>query len=71
MLGLSDHELDAVMAAARPLRPKDRDPFLRDVAAELANQRERGPGVIYRVVRETQRKFFDPPNLSRSVSEYD
>jgi hypothetical protein len=27
---------------------------------------EIGPGVVHRVIVETQRRFFDPPNLERS-----
>jgi len=29
-----------------------------------------GPGAVHRLVRETQRQFFDPPILS-SVSKYE
>jgi hypothetical protein len=61
---LSDSELDAVMAAARPLDVGDRDAFLQSVAAALANCTEIGPGAVYRIVAETQHRFFDPPDLS-------
>jgi hypothetical protein len=40
------------------------DPFLRALAAELAKYPEIGPGLIFRLIRETQRRFFDAPNLS-------
>jgi hypothetical protein len=63
---LSDDELSAVMAAARPLAIERRDAFLQQVAASLQGCGEIGPGVVYRVVAETQRAFFDPPDLSRS-----
>jgi hypothetical protein len=62
---LSDSELDAVMAAARPLPVDRRDAFLQAVAAELRG-REIGPGVVYRVAAQVQREFFDPPDLSRA-----
>jgi hypothetical protein len=60
---LSDSELAAVMAAARPLAVDVRDAFLQHVAAALASCAEIGPGTVYRVIAETQRKFFDPPDL--------
>jgi hypothetical protein len=60
---LTDSELDAVMAAARPIAIGRRDAFLKAVASRLAGQGELGPGVVYRVVSETQRAFFDPPDL--------
>ena len=61
---LSDSELDAVMAAARPIAVERRDAFLQQVADALQRCGEIGPGVVYRIVSETQRAFFDPPDLS-------
>src|SRR5262245_41798265 len=46
MLRLSDSELTAVMAAARPIDPDLRDPFLRAVASALQGQTVIGPGVV-------------------------
>ena len=60
---LSDSELDAVMAAARPLAVERRDAFLQAVAAAL-HGREFGPGIVHRICAETQRVFFDPPQLA-------
>jgi hypothetical protein len=62
-LRLSDSELDAVFAAARPLAPHLRDEFLQAVADALAGLRELGPGATYRVIRDQQRRFFDPPDF--------
>jgi hypothetical protein len=60
-----------VLDACKPLAPKDRDPFLRALAAELEKRlRDIGPGLVHRLVRETQRQFSEPPNLS-SLSKYD
>jgi hypothetical protein len=53
------------MAAARPIAVARRDAFLQAVAAAL-NGREIGPGVVHRVCAETQRRFFDPPDLGRA-----
>jgi hypothetical protein len=63
---LSDSELDAVMAAARPLPVHLRDPFLHAVAHALSDRNVIGPGTVHQVCRELQRQFFDPPDLSRS-----
>jgi hypothetical protein len=60
---LTDSELDAVMAAARPIAVHRRDEFLQEVASELQRCGEIGPGVVFKICRETQRRFFDPPNL--------
>ena len=65
---LTDSELDVVMAAARPLPVETRAAFLQDVAAALANCNGNvGPGTIFRVCRDMQRKHFDPPDLARAV----
>jgi hypothetical protein len=43
-----------------------RDAFLQSVADVLAGCAEIGPGVVYRVVAETERKFFDPPDSGQN-----
>jgi hypothetical protein len=63
---LTDSELAAVMAAARPLPVHTRDAFLQSVAIALKGQSEIGPGVVHRVCAETQRRFWDPPHLGTS-----
>jgi hypothetical protein len=65
-LALSDSKLDAVMAAARPLPVALRDPFLQAVAHALSGRAVVGPGTVHQVVRDLQRQFFDPPDLSHS-----
>jgi len=60
-----------VMAAARPLPVKARAQFLTALAAELENQRQLGPGVVFRVCRDVQKRYFDPPDLSGVVNKYD
>ena len=52
MIWLTDAELTAITDAARPLPPKLRDEFLRAVASELDQHRQRGPGAIYRACRD-------------------
>jgi hypothetical protein len=71
MLCLSDDELTAVMDVCKPLPPQDRDQFLRAICAELEKHPVVGPGLIHRVCRDLQRRYFDPPNLSGIVSKYD
>ena len=61
----SSEDLAAIVdSAAMPLRPCDRPPFLEEVGAELSRQPTLGPGLVYRIARETQRRFFDPPGLT-------
>jgi hypothetical protein len=70
-LRLTDQELDAVFAAARPLEPGLRDPFLQAVANALNGAGEIGPGTVARVCREMQRQFFNPPDFeNRAVSRW-
>ena len=65
MIALSDDELSAVMDAGRPIPPPDRDLFLQALADELAQHPgEVGAGLIHRIARDLQRRFFTPPDLS-------
>jgi hypothetical protein len=63
MISLSNDELAAVMDAARPIPPRDRDQFLRDVAAELAKYEVVGVGLVARVAHEAQRQYFAAPSI--------
>src|SRR5262245_35826969 len=60
-LRLTDAELDAVLAAARSLTVDRRDAFLMALAGALAGERELGPRVVYRAIRDVRRQFYDPP----------
>jgi hypothetical protein len=67
-LHLSDEEMDLLLALAAPIDHRQRDQFLHEVAAELeaaSAQTGVGPGlgVLHRVGRVVQRRFFDPPQL--------
>jgi hypothetical protein len=70
-VALSGADLESVMTAAAPIQPQDRDGFLQAICAELAKYPEVGPGLILRVIRQTQREYFDPPDLRGSVSKHD
>jgi hypothetical protein len=67
-IALNDDELSAVMDGARPLAPQDRDAFLRAIAHQLSTCADVGPGTVHRLVRETQRLYFDPPKFADSMS---
>jgi hypothetical protein len=60
-ISYSDDELKVIMAAARPIRPSDRDTFVRQVTAAIsAFPPERvGPGLVHRIAMEVQRRFRD------------
>jgi hypothetical protein len=66
-LRLSDAELDALYRAARPIAQDRRDAFLQAVADALAGLSELGPGATYRVIRDVQKQFFDPPDFTAST----
>ena len=61
-LRLSDDQLAQVMRCAQPLALPDRDAFLRDVA-EALNGHEIGDGLVLRVCREIQRRYWRTPVL--------
>ena len=63
MLKLTDSELEIAFAAARPLEVHERDAFLKEAAERLASLPERGDGFVFRICRELQRDFWDPPDL--------
>ena len=62
-IALSDTELTAIMDACRPLQPRDRDLFLRQVAEAICAMPERGDGAIHRAIRSVWRDHFDAPDL--------
>jgi hypothetical protein len=61
MLKLTDSQIDAVLAAARPLAVEDRDAFLQEVAERLTALPHLGDGVVHRVVAEVQQRHWDAP----------
>ena len=68
---LTDEELDAIFAAARPIAVNRRDDFLQAVAASLRRLEVIGPGVVHRICAEVQREHFDPPETEhRAVSRW-
>jgi hypothetical protein len=63
-IAFSDEQLDAIMRAAQPLAPPDRERFVEAVRAALQG-REIGDGTVYLAIREAQRQFFAPPVLDQ------
>jgi hypothetical protein len=70
LLTLSDHQLSIVMAAAHPLPRRAHQEFFEAVAARLSGVVEIGDGLVARTCRETQRGFFDPPQLIGKAGRY-
>ena len=67
-LSLTTEEMDLLLALAAPIDHRNRDQFLREVAAELeAAPPKQASGLalagVHRVARTVQRRFFDPPQL--------
>jgi len=62
-IALSDDELSAIINAAKPLHPVQRDLFLRAVAEAITALPMVGPGSIHRAIVELQKRFFVAPDL--------
>jgi hypothetical protein len=67
-ISLTDSELQAVMDAARPLQPRDRDRFLRAVAQAITELPEIGPGSVHRAIASVWRQHYDAPDLRTGES---
>jgi hypothetical protein len=64
---LTDSQLDAVLAATRPLAVADRDAFLQDVAAALQGRPSLEMATLYRAIADVQRRHHDPPQMDHDV----
>jgi hypothetical protein len=65
-LQLNDDEMSVLMSLAGPIDQQRRPQFLQEVAAELEVKRqagEVGEGLVHRLARAIQRKYWDPPSL--------
>lgn len=70
MATLSPDQIEAVLRAARPLPPADHDAFLEEVSSALAELGDLGDGIVHRIVRDVQRKYWGSPNLSHSSARW-
>jgi hypothetical protein len=59
-LSFTDEQLSALMRAATPLPPGDRTAFLEEVASKLQDK-VLGDRLVFRVIREAQGRYLDPP----------
>jgi hypothetical protein len=62
-IAFSDEQLDAIMHAAHPLAPANRERFVEAVTAALQG-RELSDGAVYLAIRKAQRQFFAPPGAN-------
>jgi len=73
-LALTDAQMDAILLAARPLPLHDRDLYLKEVVAALANGGGPvGDGTVNTAIRTVVKRYFDPPQLGStpgSISKY-
>ena len=69
-LSLSETELQIVMEAARPIRPRDRNQFLRDVAAELEKHELLGQGLVTRICSKLQHQHLAPRTANHVGGKY-
>jgi hypothetical protein len=70
-ISLSDEQLSAVMSAAAPLAPADRDEFLRALAHALRNEPQPlGDGTVAKAIRHVVRPFFRPPEIPREMVQH-
>jgi hypothetical protein len=70
-LQLNDEEMSVLMSLAGPIDQQRRPQFLQEVAAELEAKRqarEVGEGLVHRVGRVVQRKYWDPPVISPNAT---
>jgi hypothetical protein len=63
-LRLTEDQMNALLAASKPLPADVRSAFLEHAAQEIAALPEVGDGALHRVVMRVQRLYFDPPHLS-------
>lgn len=61
MVKLSPDQAETILRAARPLGPSDGASFIEEVRSVLADFPEIGDGLVHRIIRDIQRKYFDPP----------
>ena len=60
-LALSDFEMNVVFAICRPIAVDLRDAFMQELAEALRALPAHDVGIVYRIARDLQRKYFIPP----------
>ena len=74
-LSFSAEEMDLLLSLAQPIDQRQRDQFLREVTVAIEEEAARtgigpGPGVVHRVARGAQRRFFVPPELPNASPRF-
>ena len=67
----SAEEMDLLLSLAAPIDQHQRTQFLTEVTTAIEEEAARtsvGPGLVHRVARTVQRRFFDPPQLPNASS---
>ena len=65
-LALTTEEMDLLLSLAAPIDQRQRTQFLTEVTTVIEEEAARtsvGPGLVHRVARTVQRRFYDPPQL--------
>jgi hypothetical protein len=63
-LSFSAEEMDLLLSLAQPIDQPQRTQFLTEVTTAIEEEAARtSVGLVHRVARTVQRRFFDPPQL--------
>jgi hypothetical protein len=65
-LNFTDSQLDEIFRVAAPLNPAERAALLEDLARTLRQAPHLGDGLLYRTLRDLQRRYFTPPSVGRA-----
>ena len=67
-LAVSDLQLSAILRAADPLAPPDRERFSSPSRTSCALSRSRsGDGSLFRMIKSLQREFSQPPRVTTTM----
>ena len=74
-LSFSAEEMELLLSLAQPIDQRQRDQFLREATVAIKEEAARtgigpGPGVVHRVARGVQRRFFVPPELPNASPRF-
>jgi hypothetical protein len=70
-LRLTEDQMNALLAASKPLPADARAAFFEHAAQEISALPEVGDGALHRIIMRVQRIYFDPPDLRASIGKYD
>ena len=67
---LTTEALDLIHAAALPLAPSSRKPFIDEMVRTLEGVPVLGDGVVHRAIVEVQRRHWDAPRMETAPSRW-